>query len=286
MTEYAKLPCDIVVVGLGISGVQQLTREAEETIKRCTTTFVTETGTGVVEYLETLCPRVVDLNSSEDVGEHRIVIYRRIASEVVSAAVAEPPVCFATYGHPTMFCYPTTLIQRAALVLELEVMVLPGISFLDTLLVDLNFDPGFDGLQLYEATDLLIRRRPIQVDAACVITQAPTTLDAYNRPTSRNLESLTLLQNYLLEFYPADHAAVLVASKPHPLLEPLIQPVTLGTLAAALMPVTQLGTLFIPPVRQREIADESLAERMSIQQANEQLPTSRPGRPQIGPQPS
>ncbi len=286
MITQSKLGCDIAVVGLGIAGVHQLTREVEETIRRCQHTFVTDTGTGVLEYLATLCPDVVDLATAEDAGTHRIPVYRRMASKVVSAAMADGPVCFATYGHPTMYCYPTTLIQRAAVVLDLKVTILPGVSFLDTLLTDLGIDPGFDGLQLYEATDLLVRRRPLQPDVACVISQAPTVANAYNRPGVRDIAHLTRLQDYLLETYPADHQVVLVTSKPHPLLQPIVQPVPLGSLAAALLPTTQLGTLYIPPLYHRDVVDQALAEQMRIGSAPARAVPARPGRPPIGPQPS
>ena len=71
-----------------------------------------------------------------------------------------PPVCLATYGHPWVYCYPTTLITRAAPLLGLRVEVFPGVSPFDTLLVDLGMDIALDGIQMYEATDLLLRRRP------------------------------------------------------------------------------------------------------------------------------
>jgi uncharacterized protein YabN with tetrapyrrole methylase and pyrophosphatase domain len=284
--EPAPLWCDIAVVGLGIAGVNQMTKEVEETIRRCKRTFLADTGTGMLEYLQTLCPTVVDLTMPTEVGLHRSLVYRRIASEIVAAAVEDAPVCFATYGHPTMFCYPTTLIQRSAMILDLKVQVLPGVSFLDTLLADLGVDPGFDGLQMYEATDLLIMRRPLQPDVACVITQAPMTVDPYNHHPSRTLGNLVLLQDYLLQFYPSDHQMLLVTSAPHPLLDPLVQPVEAGALAAALMPGTQLGTLFIPPAYHRDIADAMLADLMRLPASAETTPPARPGRPTIGPQPS
>ncbi|WP_048709744.1 SAM-dependent methyltransferase [Microvirga massiliensis] len=284
-TAKERLRCDIAIVGLGIAGLHQLTRQVEETIRRCTQVFVADTGTGMVEYLKSLGPDVVDLSTPDEARKHRVLSYRRMATEVVAAATAHAPVCFATYGHPTMFCYPTTLIQRAAIVLDLKVEVLPGISFLDTLLCDLGVDPGFDGLQLYEATDLLVRRRPLQPDVACIITQAPMVANPYSHPGERKLESLRLLQDYLLAFYPPSHEVVLATSAPHPLLEPLIQPIALGALAAALLPSTQLGTLFIPPTVHRPVADEALADRMRLVPLTDRVPPRRPNRPPIGPEP-
>jgi len=157
MRPNVTLPFDIVIVGLGVKGIHQITHEAEGTIRSCSRVFVTDMATGVLSYLRSLSPHVSNLYDEYRVGGHRIPIYRRMASIVVSAALEKPPVCFATYGHPKVYCYPTTLIRRAARVLDLRVMVLPGISSLDTMLVDLDLDPAMDGIQIYEATDVVVR---------------------------------------------------------------------------------------------------------------------------------
>jgi uncharacterized protein YabN with tetrapyrrole methylase and pyrophosphatase domain len=242
MKSSNDFPYDIAIVGLGIVGTYQITREAEQTIRRCQQTFVIDTAVGMVRYLRTLCPKVTNLMSTSVLGMHRRLIYRRMASTVVAAAMEGSPVCFATYGHPKLYSYPTTLIQRAAKVLSLKTSVLAGVSSLDTLLVDLNLDPGFDGLQVYDATDLVVRRRPLQTDVSCVILQAPIVLQPYNQPGLPSMDNLRLLQNYLLEFYPADHNAVVVATKTHPLLETVKQKVPMGKLATALQQISHLGS--------------------------------------------
>ncbi len=287
MSARAPLPCDIAIVGIGIVGVHQLTHEAEAIIRRCRQTFFTDTGLGVGDYLATLCPVVTDLAEPTEVRP-RIDRYRRVASRVVDAALTGGPVCLAVDGHPTMYSYPTALIRRAAAVLDLTVLVRPGISFLDTLLADLGVDPGFDGLQLYEATDLLVRRRPLQPDVPCVVAQAGMVLDPYDHPTERPIGSLAQLQAYLLEFYPVDHPVTMVTSPPHPLLPAGRQTVRLGSLAAALAAGAHLlGTLFIPPVTRRPIADERLAGqlRVPVPATAATTPPRREGRPAIGPQP-
>ena len=113
-TEQAVWPFDIGIVGTGIVGAHQLTREAEEVIRRCRRTFVIADGYGVTEHLQTLCPDVTELGVLYEPGKDRLLTYHRMAAEVVAAAVAGPPVCLATYGHPWVYCYPTTLITRAA----------------------------------------------------------------------------------------------------------------------------------------------------------------------------
>lgn len=255
-------PYDVAIVGLGISSVHQLTREAEETIRRCERVFVADHAPGAVDYLKSLNSRTTDLTHQFSADVHRLTTYRDIAAEIVAAAVEKSPVCFATYGHPKMYSYPTVLIERAASILDLKIMIVPGISFLDTLLVDLDIDPGFDGLQLYEATDLLVRDRPLQPDVACVIAQAPVVLEPSLKGGKPGKSNLDKLQAHLLKFYPAKHEFVIVISKTHPLANSVLQRAPLADLATVLAKASYSGTLYIPPVAHRGIADQELADKM------------------------
>ena len=256
-------PFDIGIVGTGIVGTHQLTREAEAVIRRCKRTFVIASGYGIPEYLATLCPDVIDLGMLYEPGKNRLPTYHRMAAEVVSAAVEDPPVCLATYGHPWVYCHPTTLITEAAPLLGLRVEVFPGISAFDTLLVDLGTDIAFNGIQMYEATDLLIRRRPLQNDVACLIWQPTVALDPTCPSRAYPAEQFLPLRDYLLSFYSADHEVALVTSKTHPLTRSVVKRLPLGELAAELAGEPGVGTLYIPPLVERDIADTGLMEVMS-----------------------
>jgi precorrin-3B methylase len=271
-------PFDIGIVGTGIVGAHQLTREAEEVIRRSRRTFVIESGYGITDYVETLCPEVTNLGPLYELGKSRMPTYMRMAAEVVDAALEEGPVCLAAYGHPWVYCYPTTLICRAAPLLGLHVEVFPGISSFDTLLVDLGVDIAFDGLQMYEATDLLLRRRPIMTDVTCVIWQATIVGDPTYPEQAPTAEQFLPLQEHLLAFYPPEHEATLVMSKTYPLLRSTVERFALGELAQALERAAAVGTLYIPALAARPIADTELLERMYALER-------RPGRPAIGPQP-
>lgn len=264
-------PFDIGIVGTGIVGSHQLTREAEEVIRRSNHTFVIASGYGITEYVESLCPRVTDLGHLYEPGMNRAPTYHRMAAAVVSAAQVEAPVCLATYGHPWVYCYPTTLICRAAPRLGFHVEVFAGISALDTLLVDLATDIAGNGLQMYEATDLLLRRRPLQNDVDCVIWQ-PTVAGDPTCPTGPyTVEQFEPLQDYLLGFYPGDHEVKLVTSKTYPLVRSSVQVLHLDELAATLEGEPGVGTLYIPGVGARPVEDLELLEVM--------VTTGSPSRP-------
>ncbi len=261
-TVQAVWPFDIGIVGTGIVGTHQLTREAEEVIRRCRRTFVIESGYGIPAYLETLCPAVTELGNLYEPGKDRLPTYRKMAATVISAAVAESPVCLATYGHPWVYCYPTTLITRAAPLLGLHVEVFPGISAFDTLLVDLGVDIALSGVQMYEATDLLLRKRPIQNDVTCIVWQPTVVGDPTYRVQGYTAEQFKPLQEYLLRFYTADQEASIVTTKTHPLSRSVVQRLRLGDLATELTRAPAVATLYIPPRQARPVEDAELLEVM------------------------
>jgi hypothetical protein len=78
-----------------------------------------------------------------------------------------------------------------------------------------------------------------------------------------------------------------VTSAPHPLLDPEINVVPLGSLAAALLASSQLATLYVAPVGHRPVADEALAATMQAPRVAERTAAISPrsGRPDIGPHP-
>jgi uncharacterized protein YabN with tetrapyrrole methylase and pyrophosphatase domain len=255
-------PFDIGIVGIGIVGTHQLTREAEEVIRRSRRTFVIADGYGVADYLRTLCPDVTELGDLYEPGKNRLPTYHKMAAEVIAAAVAGGPVCLATYGHPWVYCYPTTLITRAAPDLGLHVEVFPGVSALDTLIVDLGMDIADNGIQMYEATDLLLRRRPLQNDVNCVIWQ-PTVVGDPTCPADwYEAQQFMPLQNYLMGFYPSDHEVSLVTTKTFPLTRSVVERLRLGDLASALSGAPGVGTLYIPALTERPVEDTGLMELM------------------------
>jgi precorrin-3B methylase len=258
-----RLPFDIAIVGLGIVGVHQITPEVEGVIRQSQHTFVIDSGFGVLSFLKSISAKVTDLSSFYEPGKPRLETYRQMAAEVVHEALVDPTVCFAAYGHPLLYCHPSILIQRAAQHLDLRVETFPGISSLDTLLVDLGIDPAADGLQMYETTDLLLRRRLIQNDVPCLLLQVNAIAEPNYQPNRLSAEHFTPLQNYLLEFYPPEHPITLVVSKTFPLLKPIIEKYRVGTLATDLEQGSQAGTLYIAPVRRRPIADREILNRLT-----------------------
>src|SRR6202034_1003142 len=75
------------------------------------------------------------------------------------------------YGHPGVFAAPP---HRAITIARKEgytATLLPGISAEDCLYADLGVDPSLSGSLTYEASDLVLRKRPLLPSSHLVLYQ-------------------------------------------------------------------------------------------------------------------
>lgn len=256
-------PFDIYIVGTGIIPAFHLTKEAEYAIRTSNEVLFVDKSFGSTEFLKSLCPNVTDLSAaSYREGEERIDAYRNMASMVIEAALDHPPVTLALYGHPLVYSLPPFIVLGSAKLLGLKVKVMPGISSLDTLFVDLNFDPCTQGVQMYEATDILLRKRPLQIDVPCFIWQIGSVESRLYSESSNKPERFGQIKEYLLKFYPPSTPMYAVYSASMPLAPSIITEFTLETIEEKAEHLHQGVTVYIPPVNLREIKNKKLLKSM------------------------
>jgi uncharacterized protein YabN with tetrapyrrole methylase and pyrophosphatase domain len=285
----AQRPFDLYIVGLGIVSVRQLTREAESAMRRSNEVLYASDAIGIQDYLQELCGKVTEVYvSTLREGEDRLSKYNRIAAMVIEAALDHPPVSFAVAGHPMVFVYPTKQILAVANQLGLRVKVIPGISSLDCMIIDLQLDPGTQGIQMFEATALLLHQRPLHPDVPCFLwqigavetrlfTRAPSTPNRFAR-----------LQNHLLKYYPADHEVKIVYSSSHPLAASSVLEFRIDEMHQHASHIHPGATLYIPPATLAEAKDTELAQLVdslehlkSITQQRETLQSGGTPVPQV-----
>jgi len=264
MVYLSHREADIYIVGLGIKGIEHITREVESVCRRSTEILAVPTLPAVMHYLQTLCPQVIDLHPiSYREDENRIDAYDTMSAMVLAAALDHPPVTFATYGHPLVYVYPTRQIVDAAPYLGLTVKVLPAVSSLDTMIIDLDFDPAINGLQMYEATDVLVRRRPLQTDVPCLLWQVGAVESALYSSAPNRPERFFRIKEYLLEFYPPHHEVAAVYSSHHPLFDSSVVKFSLAEMDQHHDDLHQGLTLYIPPVGKRPAIDIDLVQKIA-----------------------
>ncbi len=254
---------DIYIVGLGVLNVDQITRQTERAIRRSNEVLYVDTGVATRPFLETLCPRVTGLfETSYRDGEHRLGAYHHMAARVIDAALDHPPVTFAMHGHPIVGVYAPFLIRDMAGLLNLTVRVLPGISAMDSLFAELMIDPCVTGLQMYEATDLLLRRRPLQPDVPALIWQIGTVETCLHTTRVSKPVRLERLRTHLLRYYPPEHVVSAVYSTPHPLMTSTVHRFALRDICDYAHVLHAGFTLFVPAASERPIADRELLSRI------------------------
>jgi uncharacterized protein YabN with tetrapyrrole methylase and pyrophosphatase domain len=253
---------DIYLVGLGIVGVWHLTKEAEACLRTSRHAFLVDAGFGVAEYVSELGPQVHNLLFEYRDRGNRVDTYRRMAAWVVDAALVEGPVSFAVYGHPSLFVYPSQLIRRAGELLGLTVHTAPGISSLDTILIDLDLDPGLNGLQIYDANALLVENRSLDPEVPCLILQPDAVESAFHTRAPSRPSRFRRLEAHLLRFYPPDHTVTSVRSSTHPLFEGERTTFELSRLSELFAENGLTGTLYLPPARKSAEYDEELVRQV------------------------
>jgi hypothetical protein len=150
------------------------------------------------------------------------------------------------------------LIRDAAALLGLSVRVLPGISAMATLFAELMIDPGVHGVLMYEATDVLLRRRPLLPDVPTLIWQVGTLESRLYSGRRSRPERLARFQQALSASYPEDHPVTALFSSPHPLVPSHRLDFAVSELCDH-APVLHAGfTLYLPPARLRPLHDPDL----------------------------
>jgi uncharacterized protein YabN with tetrapyrrole methylase and pyrophosphatase domain len=254
---------DIFMVGAGIRTVDHFTRETEAILRASNEVLYVDTGIATHAFLEERCPRVTDLFvESYSPGRSRLDAYHHMAARVIEAALDHSPVTFAMHGHPVVFSYTPFLIADMAKLLDLSIKVLPGISSLACLFAELMLDPGVSGIVMYEATDMLLRRRTLQPDVPTLIWQVGNLETRLHTTRPSSPERLNRFTGYLLTAYPPDHPVTAVHVSPHALIPSTVFTFPLASIGEHARALHAGVTLYLPPARTRPIVDLDLLRRI------------------------
>jgi hypothetical protein len=185
-----------------------------------------------------------------------------MAARVVGAALERAPVTFALHGHPLVAAHPPFLVLELAHALDLRVTVLPGISAIDTIMADLRLDPVVHGVQMYEATDLLLRRRPLQPDVPAILWQiGPLETCLHSMAVSRP-ERYARLIAHLRQYYPPRHEVVAIYCSPHLVLPPTVLRFAVEDMGEHALEIHAGFTLYVPPAASRPVLDYDLLAKL------------------------
>jgi uncharacterized protein len=238
---------DLYIVGAGIAVPDHLTIQTVEVLRACTRIYTNLTESKLNLLPDDLRAKCISLWPLYQENRPRADNYRDVANAVVEKIANERPVAWLTPGHPLVFDSVSTTLIQAARARSWSVSIVPGISSLDTVLVELGYDPA-SGLLVHEATSLVMQNLALLPSVATLLLQ-PSAFGSHITHYSSQFEGpdLTLLRDHLLRFHVPEHPCAFVRSASSPGETNRLSWVQLRDLASAPYEAVAGSTLFLPP---------------------------------------
>lgn len=251
-------PVDLYLLGIGIRGFRQVTSETLEVLKRCRKVLHLS---GAHAELSKVNPNTENLDHIYWTAEECDRVYSQLVEFVLAEVARGPEVALVSYGHPTLFDDVSRELQRRLRRRKKRCVVLPAVSCLDTLSIDLGIDYG-DGLQVMDANDLLASDLTLNPRLHTLLLQVyefgtSTTPDAIEDRPGR----FDPLVEYLQRFYPKKHGVVLVYSDDGEGKGPHLLRTRLSALDAETPRIFSGMTLYLPPLRHEVIPGPAAGSR-------------------------
>lgn len=203
---------DIYLLGRGIAdGVSQMTVESLDALRASRIVFDLS---GDYKAIRKLHPNVVDLHKEYWTGELCDDVYERLQERLLSEAETNgPTISVVVDGHPMVFDDVNWGIVREGKRRRLNVVALPGISCVDTMMIDLGVDIGI-GAQIVHANHLLTHDIALDPHLQTFVFQiGKFGTSFFTAETRRNRPGrFTPLVEHLTRFYPPGHVATLIVS--------------------------------------------------------------------------
>lgn len=241
-------PGRLVVLGSGMSH-SDFTRDVEPEIQSADYVFYCLYDRVTQVWLGRLRPDAFDLTVLYSASQDRYYTYIQMAEALLHHVRRGKKVVAIYYGHPGIFATPGHRAVRIARREGHEALMRPGISALDYLVADIGFDPALPGLLSYEATDLLLRRRPLDSRLHVVLWQVGVVGDFGFRPEGFENKGYDLLVDALEQTYGPDWKVIHYNAPHYAGVEPLIDEHRIDSLRTPEVRnrLSSLSTFYIEP---------------------------------------
>jgi Tetrapyrrole (Corrin/Porphyrin) Methylases len=263
------------ILGSGIEAVG-FTRADEARIRSADAVFYCVADPATKVWLMSERPDAYDLYTLYDDRKRRYVTYMQMAEAMLHPVRQGQRVVAVFYGHPGIFVLAT---HRAVQIARREghrAEMRAAVSALDTLCSDLGVDPSQPGMQMYEATDMLIRARRPDPGLHLVLWQVGLIGElGYRRQGYLNTNFSTLL-DYLETLYDPDHPVINYVGSRYPGIDPIIDHQTIKSLRDPAVQhwVTGISTFYLPP-RAAAPADAEMLVKLGLLAPGQSLRDNR-----------
>jgi hypothetical protein len=237
----------LYILGGGVCFPDHLSIETIDAMNACKRIYTNMDENQVSRLSEEFRPKCISLWPLYRDNRTRLENYAEVIQTVEQAIAKENPVAWLTLGHPLVLDSVSKGLQNSARSKDWNVLVLPAISCIDTLLTDVLYDPA-GGLLIHEATAVMRQNIPLVPSVATLLLQPHVFNSDYPRINFAAGPDLHELNQYLLKFYPRKHRCAFVRSACAPGGVCEITWSDLCDIATISFASIKGSSLFIPPV--------------------------------------
>jgi tetrapyrrole methylase family protein/MazG family protein len=237
---------EINVVGLGPGPVELLTLEAQRVLALAKQVYFRFSAHPVFEWVRKQGVECISFDYiylQPHITYDRI--YRLINKALIKVAKRDGQCVYALPGNPYVFEKGPRWLKEMAEPEGVAVKITPGLSFLETLYIELGVDPE-EGLQILNAARM-VEKDDYPFTPALPLLIGQVGLPVQNRPDFPET-NLKLLAQLLLQHYPKNHPVTLIWSSALPAYQNLRRSIALEDLAGQDNFVKTLATLLVPPL--------------------------------------
>lgn len=254
----------LIILGSGIQGIG-FTMEAEAYLQAADKVFYCVSNPPTQVWLHELRPDAYDLYVLYDDTKPRYSTYMQMTEAMLHYVRQGQRVVGVYYGHPGVFVLST---HRAIAIARREghyAVMKPGISALDCLCADLGVDPAYPGMQTFEASEVLLRKRPLDTSIHVVLWQVGLIGEQGYRRKGFINDKFPILVEYLQQYYGDDYEVTHYVAARHATFEPTIAVHKLSEMLDPRVRATFSGisTFYIPP-KDAAQTDPEMAARLGF----------------------
>jgi len=180
----------VIVAGAGPNGEASLTCEVRELIREVPRVLLRTERIPLIDFLRAEGIEYSSYDHFYDQAEDFAEVYQRMVEALLSEAAVHGTVLFLVPGHPLVGEAVTSGLLERSRAGVVDVRVLPGVSSLDSLFVELALDPAH-GIQVIDALSMDKQRLNPALDLIL--------LQVYSRKIA------ALIKPILMGSYPDDH---------------------------------------------------------------------------------
>lgn len=162
----------ITVVGMGPGDFELMSLKSWEVVKGASILILRTEIHPTVDAWKKQGLKFSSFDKHYEAAEDFEALYSSIVAELIKRSHEEGEIVYAVPGSPLVAERTVSLLREQAEPANIELVILPGMSFVEVLCTRLGLDP-IDGLTIVDAAD--IERLPFDLFTGCIITQVYNT---------------------------------------------------------------------------------------------------------------